>query len=76
MNNSSPYGKSGRSLAASHQRSWLWGRHAIMEMLAAGRWPVMELLVDENQSGPAFDEFYELIRASELTRARPASPLG
>lgn len=41
-----------------------------MEMLAAGRWPVMELLVDENQSGPAFDEFYELIRASELTYSR------
>jgi 23S rRNA (guanosine2251-2'-O)-methyltransferase len=70
MNNNSPYGKSVRSLAASHQRSWLWGRHAIMEMLAAGRWPVLELLVDENQSGPAFDEFYELIRATELTYSR------
>ncbi len=35
-------------LAASHQRSWLWGRHAVMEMLEAGRWPVTELLIAAN----------------------------
>ena len=41
-----------------------------MEMLAAGRWPVLELLVDENQSGPAFDECYQLIRENDLTYSR------
>ena len=39
--------KSGRSFAAGHQRSWLWGRHAVTETLAAGRWPVLELVIDE-----------------------------
>ncbi len=36
-----------RRLTASHQRSWLWGRHAVLETLRAGRWPIDELLVDE-----------------------------
>lgn len=31
--------------AGSHQRSWLWGRHAVTEVLRAGRWPVLELLL-------------------------------
>ena len=35
------------TLAASHQRSWLWGRHAVLEALTAGRWPVLELLAAE-----------------------------
>ena len=35
------------ALAASHQRSWLWGRHAVTETLKAGRWPVLELFADE-----------------------------
>jgi len=28
---------------ANHQRSWIWGRHAVCEILDAGRWPVREL---------------------------------
>jgi 23S rRNA (guanosine2251-2'-O)-methyltransferase len=28
---------------AGHQRSWLWGRHPVSEVIEAGRWPVMEL---------------------------------
>ena len=32
----------GRFLAG-HQRSWLWGRHPVMEVIEAGRWPLMEL---------------------------------
>ncbi|HRA88247.1 MAG TPA: 23S rRNA (guanosine(2251)-2'-O)-methyltransferase RlmB [Planctomycetaceae bacterium] len=39
--------RSSRRLTASHQRSWLWGRHAVLETLRAGRWPIDELLVDE-----------------------------
>jgi 23S rRNA (guanosine2251-2'-O)-methyltransferase len=34
--------KQGRFLAG-HQRSWLWGRHPVTEVIEAGRWPVMEL---------------------------------
>lgn len=32
--------------AASHQRSWLRGHHAVLETLTAGRWPVIELFAD------------------------------
>jgi len=35
-----------REFAGSHQRSWLWGHHAVLETLAAGRWPVIELFAD------------------------------
>lgn len=34
-----------RRLAASHQRSWLWGHHAVLETLLGGRWPIDELFV-------------------------------
>lgn len=30
-------------LAGSHQRSWLWGRHAVLEALRAGRWLPLEV---------------------------------
>ena len=33
----------GRPLLGSHQKSWLWGRIAVLETLAAGKWPVIEL---------------------------------
>lgn len=36
-----------RRLAASHSRSWLWGRHAVVELLEAGRWQPLELRVAE-----------------------------
>ena len=39
--------KSSRGFASNHQRSWLWGRHAVQETLIAGRWPVVELLLDD-----------------------------
>lgn len=28
---------------AGHQRSWVWGRHAVLEILEAQRWPMREL---------------------------------
>ena len=40
--------KKKKSFAASHQRSWIWGRHAVMESLAAGRWPLRELYLAED----------------------------
>lgn len=30
-------------VSLSHQRCWLWGRHAVVETLTAGRWPILEL---------------------------------
>jgi 23S rRNA (guanosine2251-2'-O)-methyltransferase len=33
--------------AAGHQRSWLWGKHPVLEVLEAGRWPVVEMYASE-----------------------------
>lgn len=37
---------------AGHQRSWVWGRHAVTEILDAGRWPMLELYLEEGLPGP------------------------
>lgn len=29
----------------SHNRSWIWGRHAVWETVRAGRWPILELAI-------------------------------
>ncbi len=34
-----------KSTLGNHQRGWLWGRHAVLETLRAGRWRPYELLV-------------------------------
>ena len=34
-----------QSLLGSHQKCWLWGRHAVTEALAAGRWLPTELVL-------------------------------
>lgn len=31
------------TFSGNHQRSWLWGRHAVTETLQAGSWPVLEI---------------------------------
>lgn len=49
--------KTTKKLAASHQRSWLWGRHAVLEMLKARRWPAVELFAD---SAIDFSEIAEI----------------
>ncbi|MFV0442671.1 MAG: 23S rRNA (guanosine(2251)-2'-O)-methyltransferase RlmB [Planctomycetaceae bacterium] len=54
--------KSSRKLAAGPQRSWLWGRHAVLEMLAAGRWRPLELRVA--------DDLDSNVRATVETDAR------
>lgn len=36
-----------RGYAGSHQRAWLWGRHAVLETLTAARWPVLELFTSD-----------------------------
>jgi 23S rRNA (guanosine2251-2'-O)-methyltransferase len=34
-------------LLGNHQKCWLWGRHAVLETLRSGRWPVLELHVSD-----------------------------
>ncbi|MFH0962984.1 MAG: 23S rRNA (guanosine(2251)-2'-O)-methyltransferase RlmB [Planctomycetota bacterium] len=47
------YKRGKRKLLASHAKSWLWGRHAVLEILRAGRWPVVELHLDEGLDAEA-----------------------
>lgn len=32
-----------KAFSGNHQRSWLWGHHAVLETIQAGRWPILEL---------------------------------
>lgn len=41
-------GKGKRKLLGSHQKCWIWGRHLVRETLAAGYWPIVELLVADD----------------------------
>lgn len=38
--------KAKSKLMGSHQRCWIWGRRAVLEILEAGRWPILELRLD------------------------------
>lgn len=33
----------------NHNRCWIWGQHAVGETLRAGRWPILELVIDQDQ---------------------------
>lgn len=39
--------RTSKKFSGNHQRSWLWGYHAVCETLTADRWPVLELLVTQ-----------------------------
>lgn len=48
---------------AGHQRSWVWGRHAVLELLNQDRWPIVDLFL-----GAEMDEkerYQVATRASE-----------
>ncbi|MBL8809012.1 MAG: 23S rRNA (guanosine(2251)-2'-O)-methyltransferase RlmB [Planctomycetaceae bacterium] len=49
-----------KKFAASHQRSWLWGHHAVLETVRAGRWPVMELFADRTLNRDVLKQVTEL----------------
>lgn len=36
-------GKGKQKLLGSHQKCWVWGRNAVMETLAAGKWRILDL---------------------------------
>jgi 23S rRNA (guanosine2251-2'-O)-methyltransferase len=37
-----------KPLAGNHQKSWLWGRNAVLETLDAGRWIPLELVLSDS----------------------------
>lgn len=36
------------SFSQNHQRSWLWGRHAVSEALKAQQWPILECVISDS----------------------------
>lgn len=36
-------GKGKQALLGNHQKCWVWGRNAVLECLAARRWPILDL---------------------------------
>ena len=50
-----------RLFSGNHQRSWLWGYHAVTETLLTGRWPVIEIFSNQQ----AFEKSSELLLAKK-----------
>ncbi len=46
-----------KDFSGNHQRSWLWGKHAVLETLQAGRWPILEVFGTEEAIQDAKDVF-------------------
>ena len=47
------------TFSGNHQRSWLWGHHAVLETLQSGLWPVLEIYATRE----AFNESADLLNA-------------
>ena len=47
--------------SGNHQRSWLWGHHAVLETLATGVWPIHEIVSSAN----AFKQSSEVLAAKQ-----------
>ena len=58
----SPRKKKKNSFSGNHQRSWLWGHHAVCETLQSGIWPALEIFV----SAEAFEQFSQLLRVKQI----------
>lgn len=49
------------AFSGNHQRSWLWGHHAVLETLQSGLWPVIEIYATRE----AFDTSAALLNAKQ-----------
>lgn len=47
--------------SGNHQRSWLWGHHAVLETLQSGWWPVIEVYASQE----AFNASAELLNVKQ-----------
>lgn len=51
----------------NHQRSWIWGQHAVLEMLRAGRWqPLSVLICEELLDSSLFAEAESLLKSNGI----------
>ena len=62
-----PRQRSGKKFSGNHQRSWLWGFHAVFETLTAARWPVLEILMTQAASERAASLLAENARGIPLS---------
>lgn len=59
-----PRKKARADLLDNHQRSWIWGKHLLSEVLAAGNWPMRQLLLADDLPSEKLQEFQQ--RAADL----------
>ncbi|MDA7503970.1 23S rRNA (guanosine(2251)-2'-O)-methyltransferase RlmB [bacterium] len=51
----------------NHQRSWIWGQHAVLEMLRAGRWqPLSVVICEELLDAALFAEAMSLLKLNSI----------
>jgi 23S rRNA (guanosine2251-2'-O)-methyltransferase len=63
-----------KKLLGSHQRCWVWGRHVVVEILRGGRWPVVELFLDQELPADELDDARRLAeKQATPVRLEPAS---
>jgi len=48
---------------AGHQRSWVWGRHAVVEILDAARWSMLDLYLADELPHESINTFEQQARA-------------
>lgn len=58
-----------RRLMGSHNRCWLWGRHVVLETLAARRWPIVELRLADDLPPSDLDQVTALVADRDIPLA-------
>ena len=69
-------GKGKQALLGNHQKCWVWGRNAVLECLAAGRWPILDLYLSATLPSAELGTAAALARQAGLTpRVEPPEEL-
>lgn len=55
-----------KKLMGNHQRSWVWGRNAVSEILRFSRWPIAELYLDQALPAEVWREVSEAAEAQNI----------
>lgn len=60
----------------NHQRCWIWGRHAVVEMIRAARWPAHEVLLADDLPAEELEELSRRLATQSVpVRIEPAAEL-
>lgn len=60
-------GRGKAPLLGSHQKCWLWGRNVVLEILRAGRWPVLELYCSDQLLPEEMEAVHALAEQNDLS---------